>query len=194
MLNRKLSDYLFYGALALILLGVFVIRTISLGNINGRIDEIELSNISLNAQINALEKVVEENKDLQSDHLYELYNRVPSYYTTHELEYSLRSYLQQIGITDTSDTEPDVTVSEPLLLGDDPRFLELNNTYTTVQVEVTFNTYDLNLVEDLLVRLLESDQVFLINAITFNTPDGENPVGVEIQLYTFYNITEEATQ
>ena len=54
MLNRRLSDYLFYGTLAIIALFIILLRIAVVGGQRDRIDQLDRENIQLQAEIDEL--------------------------------------------------------------------------------------------------------------------------------------------
>jgi len=188
MLNRKLNDYIFVGVLLAILAVVLGIRSVALGNINNNIFELERSNKALNVKINNLEKLVEENKSTKPNHLFELYNRVPSYYSYDELYFTVLSQLYLVGINDTPEFNSEVQVTDDKVEVRIPGYEDINTDFTAVEVSVSFNVVSLDTVEDLIQDLYGAEQVYLINSITFNVPEEGQFVTVVITFYTFYNI------
>ena len=186
MLNRKTSNYIFYGTLIAILLAVLVIRTVSLANINGNIEDVTVSNRQVQAQIDDLKDVVQENKDVQIDQLYELYDKVPNFYSQTELTYFTIAQLEQVGITEEGDTLRTVTVDDSVTFPVDSSFAELQQDFKVVEVEVYFNTISVDVVDEFIDLLYQSDQIFIVNSIEYYSPDGENFIGVNVNFLAFY--------
>lgn len=190
MLNRKLSDYIFIGIMLGILLFVLGIRTVALGAINNNILELEGSNITLSKRITKLETKVELYKDVQSDRLFNLYHNVPSYYSYNELYFNVLTQMYLVGINDTPEFNSKVTIEEEVGDVRIPGYDTINSGFKVVEVQLSFNVLSVSTVEDLLDNLYNSEQVFIVNAITFNIPDEilEDYVTVQLSFYTFYDI------
>ena len=151
MLNRKLSNYLFQGSLVLILAAVILARSIIIGNIDSSIEQKTTSNRILQKEITALEAVVEENKGLQSNHLYELYHRVPSYFSQEELEFEIYSYLYLIGLDYQSIYESNIDIKD---YTSTTSFNGLNDVYTIKSISLQFNTTDQESIETIIFELI----------------------------------------
>jgi hypothetical protein len=190
MLNRKLSEYIFYGSLALITIIVLLANTIVMGNINDRIETTNQENIALQTQIDELTEIVQENKNSQTSFIYELYDQVPGVYNGTELTYETISILERLGITESNDYGRNVLVEDSVYFGDDSIFFELSQSYKFVEVEVFFTTQDAQLVADFLDAMYNSNQIFIINEITYRVPDGEDYLGITINLLAMYDVEE----
>jgi hypothetical protein len=191
MLSRKLSNYLFYGSLIAIIAVVLLIRSVTLGGINEKIELLKTSNITLQQQNDALEAQVEEYKDIQINHLYELYGKVPNYYSQTDLTYYTIAQLESIGITEAVDFQRSVYVDTEITFGDESVFGLLSRDFKIVQVQVYFTTLDADKIEEFIDLLYNSEQVFILDSIEYTTPDGVNYIGVTVNFLAFYEIEEE---
>ena len=111
MLNRKASNYIFYLILVGIIAIVYLIRSVMVGGLEGKIETLDNNNISLQAQIDNLKDIVQTNKDVQESHLYELYNQVPQAYYSTELTYLTISKLETVGIDESSGFDRSITLN-----------------------------------------------------------------------------------
>lgn len=186
MLNRKASNYLFYGIIVAILAVIFLIRVTTVGALDSRIETLKRDNILLQAQIDALEVTVEENQNAQIDQLYELYNQVPSYYSQAELTYFTVAQLEILGIDESNSVQRTVTIDRTLTFAPDSTFDTLRDDFEIVGVEVYFNTMTTDVIDDFIDLLYNADQVFIVNNIEYVVPDGENYIGVTIGFLAFY--------
>ena len=186
MLNRKISNYLFYGILVIIVVVVFLVRSITLGNINDKIALLEQQNTSLQTTNDNLEKQVEDYKDIESDYLYELYRKVPSYYSETELAYYVIAKLETIGIDESSDYNRNIYVNSEITFSADSPVGQYQDDFKIVEVQVYFNTLDSALIDDFVDLIYGANQVFIINNIQYNTPNGVDYVGVTINFLAFY--------
>ena len=125
MLSRKTSNALFYGTLLIIFVVVVLIRMVTLGTLNAKIDDITLSNRSIQTQIVELETIVQENKDTQTDHLFELYRIVPLIYNKSDLSNFTKAQLELVGITAETETLRDVDVYDDVTFPVSSIFTEL---------------------------------------------------------------------
>ncbi len=191
MLNRKISDYLFYAVLIIIVGIVFLIRSVTLGSVNDKIAVLEKSNISLQQQNDALELLVEQYKDVQIDHLYELYDRVPNYFSETDLTYYTISQLELIGVTEAVDSQRNVYVETDVNFDSDSIFVDLQDDFLIVKVQVYFTTLDIDVVKEFIDLLYASDQIFIVDNVEYTSPDGFNYIGVIINFLAFYEIPEE---
>lgn len=193
MLNRKISNYLFYGILIVIIALVLLVRSITLGNINEKITLLENQNISLQAANNSLEIQVEDYKDIESDYLYELYRKVPSYFSETELAYFVIAQLESIGIDESFNSNRKITVDTKVSFPAESELGLLKDDFKIVEVQVYFNTLDSSVTDDFIDLIYGANQVFIINHIEYNTPDGVNYIGVSINFLAFYEKEEDAS-
>ena len=190
MLNRKLSDYLFYGVLVIIVGLVLLVRSVVLGDLESKITVLEDSNIALQQENDALEALVEEYKNVQVDHLYELYGEVPNHYSQTELTYYTIALLESIGIDETVDFQRAVYVDTDVSFSAESIFKEMEESFEVVEVQVYFTTLDTSVIEDFVDLLYNSEQIFILSRIEYTTPDGVNYIGVTINFLAFYTIEE----
>ncbi len=186
MLNRKLSNYLFYFILVAIAGTILLVRTFTIGNIDQKIADLETSNLLLQAQISSIEEIVEDNNDIQIDHLYELYSQVPSSLSITELTYYTIAQLELVGVTEEADMQRSVIVDPEVTFPDQTLFSNLQDEFKVVEIQVFFTILDDSVIEEFIDLLYNADQVFVINNIEYYTPDGENFIGVTINFLAFY--------
>ena len=190
MLNRKISNYMFYGILVIIVAAVLLVRSITLGNINNKISNLEASNITLQIANDSLEKTVEEYKDVQMNHLYELYGQVPNFYSQTELTYFTIAQLESIGINEAVDFQRSVYVDSEISFQEGSTFRLLQEDFKIVEVQVYFTTLTDDVIEEFVDLLYNSEQVFIIGSIEYTSPDGLNYIAVTINFLAFYDIEE----
>ncbi len=190
MLNRKISNYMFYAVLIVIVGVVLLVRSITLGNINDEIDLLEKDNITLQLANDNLEKTVEEYKDVQINHLYELYGKVPNFFSQTELTYFTIAQLESIGINESVDFQRSVYVDSEISFHDGTTFNQLQEDFRIVEVEVYFTTLTEDVIEEFIDLLYDSEQVFIVSNIEYTSPDGLNYIGVTINFLAFYDLEE----
>jgi len=179
---------MFYAILVLIAAVVFGIRSIALGTMNSKTDDLEVSNILLQIQIDELEKIVEENKYNQINHLYELYDKVPNYFVPFELNLYTSALLESIGINESFDDNTDVYIKEDKDFIDGTLFGDLQDRFRIIEVQVEFNIMNTEVLEEFIDLLHNSEQVFIVNFIDYSSPDGENFITVNINFLAFYKL------
>jgi len=190
MLNRKVSNYMFYAILVVIVGAILLVRSITLGNINEKIDQLKASNIILQVTNDNLEKTVEENKDIQINHLYELYGRVPNYFSQTELTYFTIAHLEDIGINESIDYQRSVYVDTDITFEVGSTFGNLQEDFKIVEVQVYFTTLETDVIEEFIDLLYNSEQVFIVNSIEYTSPDGFNYIGVTLNFLAFYELED----
>ena len=191
MLNRKVSNYLFIASLVVIVVLVFVIRLVLVGNLTDRIESIDSSNISLQSQIEDLEEIVQDNKEQQVSHVYDLYNTIPNIYSEDQLEYMTVSLLERLDITERVVDQRKVKINPTTSFSRESIFYELSLEYYIVEVDVFFSTSDDSKVLNFIDELYISEQLFIIRDIVYNVPDGNDYIGVAISFLAFYNVDIE---
>jgi len=207
VLNRKTSNYIFYGTLVLILISVFLIRSFALSTLNSNITSVTNSNRNLQSQIDGLKDVVQENKDTETDYVFELYRSVPATYDQTRLENYTISQLELIGITEENVLARSVTPSEEnISFPEGSIFAPLLEDFKVVEVSVYYNTPlpasgendDLS-TEELIEKYInpfidslhDAEQMFIVNNIEYYSPVDSNFIGVTINFLTFYEKVEE---
>lgn len=190
MLNRKVSNYLFYGILVIIVGAVLITRSITIGNINEKITQLENANIVLQAMNDDLEKDVEAYKDFQMNHLYELYSEVPNHYSQTELTYYTIAQLETVGVDESVDFQRSVFVNSEVTFSEGSPFFPLQEDFKIVEVQIYFTTLNTDVVEELMDLLHNSAQVFIVNTVEYTAPDGVNYIGVTINFLAFYEVEE----
>jgi hypothetical protein len=187
MLNRKLSNYIYYGVVASVIVVIFIIRILSVGAINNRIDELKKENVILSAQIETLNDEVQTYYNYQSDYIYNLYKEVPSVYSEQTLEFKITSKLERLGITEHPDfrrTFPtpskDVNISNVILK-------DFKNDYDFVEIQVSFVTEDPDLVTDFIDLMYDDEQLFILNRVAYSVPQEEGDyITVTLSYYAVY--------
>lgn len=194
MLNRKMSNYIYYGVLFAIFAIVILIRVITIGNMNTKIATLKASNVSLQAQIDALEETVEANKDVQTDELYELYHIIPNVYSATALTYKTVSILENLGIDEQDDFQRTVFVNQSKTFDDESMFAGVANDFYVVEVQVYFTTMDAELINEFIDALYNQDQLFIVDYLNYSVPTGENYIGVFVNFLAIYDVEiEEAS-
>jgi len=188
MLNRRLSDYLFYGTLAAIALVIFLIRSIVIGNMNSEIDTLQTENIRLQREIDALSELVQDNRDVQTSHLYDLYATVPNVYSAQTLTYKTVSMLEELGITEEDDLQRTVFINDVLSISGNSEFQTVLQDYYIVEVQVSFTTTNPTIINDLIDMVYSSDQLFIINDVEYTVPTTENFVEMYFSFFAVYDV------
>lgn len=186
VLNRKLSNYIFYFILIGIVAVVYLIRSIMLGGLIDRTKDLDNNNIILQAQIDNLEDIVQTNKDIQESHLYELYNQVPQTYSQTELTYVTIAKLELAGIDESNDFYREITLNSEVVLSGDTALIDAAENFKVVEVIVEFEPTEMAPIEDFLDLLNASEQLFVVNYIEFYTPNGVDSVLVTIHFLAFF--------
>jgi len=188
MLSRRTSNLIFYAIILAITLVVAVTRLLIVGAINNKIDDTVISNRRLQSRIETLEQAVQDNKDTASDHLYQLYDKVPQEFNQEELGYYTEAQLELIGITDDFDVSRTINIIDDVVFDYTSSFYGLEEEFKIVEVFVYFETTDLSLVDQFIDQLYSSEQIFVVSAIEFsNYTSGQN-VGVNITFLAFYEL------
>lgn len=195
MLNRKLSEYLFYGSLALITIIILLINMVVMGNIKEDMETTNQSNIALAAEIEALNEIVQDNKGVQTSHLYGLYNQVPGVYSGQELTFKTFAILEQVGIQQDPDVKRGVEINESILFPQDSALYDLSIDYKLVEVNVSFKSNDITQVYDLIDALYETTQIFIIKGVQYTVPEenSEDLLSMQVSFIAIYR-TQETTE
>lgn len=188
MLNRRTSNYIFYGSLVLILALVFLVRTVVLSQMNAQITTVTNDNRNIQDRIDDLEEIVQDNKFVEIDHLYTLFGHVPNIYNQTELTYYTIAKLELVGVTEDPDMQRQISIDDEVSFPVDSEFDDISDEFKVVEVEVYFNTIDIVVVDQFIDSLYQSEQVFIVNSIEYYSPDGTNYIGVTVKFLSFYNV------
>lgn len=187
MLNRKASNYIFYVILIGIFALIYLLRTVMVGGLIERTDALDNNNVLLQAQINALEDVVQANKDVQESHLFELYQQVPQKYSPTELTYLTIAKLELAFIDESIGYDRSITLNPYVVLDEGSALKDAAEPFKVVEVQVRFATSNVQQISDLVDILNESNQVFVVNYIDFYVPEDEyDYIEVNIHFLTFF--------
>lgn len=191
MLNRKLNNYIFYGIFVLVFIAVFGLRVLLVGSLQDKIIDLDTNNIKLQSQIDALEQIVQENKNVQTSHLYELYDTVPNSFSATNLTYKTVAILESVGVTEANDMQRTVYINDTIEFPSESDFYDIAQDYSFVEIQVSFTTLDSEIVKDFIDELFTSNQLFIINNLEYATSDESNYVVVTISFYAVYNLGTE---
>lgn len=188
MLNRKLSNYIFYASLALIVFIIIIIRTMTLGRLVDDIQTTDNHNIQLQKQIDKLEELVQENKDIQASHLYELYDLIPNVYSGSELKNRTVAILEKMLITADDDTSRSVIINYDANVSNTSEMYEIAQEYYVVEVQVKFTTNDMTKVTQVIDEIFASDQLFILRDIDYTFESSIVFTEVQINFYAIYDV------
>lgn len=188
MLNRRLSDYLFYGTLAAIALVIFLIRSIVIGSMNNEIDTLQTENINLQREIDALSELVQDNRNIQTSHLFELYNTVPNVYSAQSLTYKTVAMLEELGINEEDDLQRTIFIDDTVSFASNQQFQSTLQEYFVVEVQVSFTTTDPDVINELIELVYASDQLFIINDVEYTVPTTDNFVSMYFSFFAVYDL------
>ncbi|MCF7925756.1 MAG: hypothetical protein K9L26_04410 [Candidatus Izimaplasma sp.] len=191
MLNRKATNYIFYASLVVIIGLVFLVRSIALGNINSRNEAIHSENIRLQNQIEDLEILIADYRDVQTEDLYSLYNIIPNVFTAEGLTYKTVAILEELGVDESNDMQRTVYVNQDPTFPSESDLAIIDESYHVVQVEVFFTTQDETIVNGFIDALFDSDQLFIIRELDYDAPDGNNFVGVTVHFIAIYDLDDK---
>jgi hypothetical protein len=187
MLNRKLSNYIYYGVVAFVVVLIFIIRIIAVGSINGKIEKLEKDNVTLQKQITDLNVIVQDNSTAQSAQIFDLYKQMPSVYSGDTLSNKVFSKLERLGITEAVEVERSVIINDVVSLSSIEQLKSFNGVYGFVELQISFNTNDANDVYNFLDSMNDDDQLFVLNRIFYAVPEVDEFVTVSISYFAFYD-------
>lgn len=187
MLNRKLSNYIYYGIVAAVTLLVIIIRVVVMNNVNGDIDSMKRENTTLDQQITALNEDVQTYYNYQSDVIYDLYKEVPNVYNEDMLEFKITSKLELLGISEDEDFQRKVTINPDTTISV-ANLSQYKDKYGYVEIQVSFTISSIQTARDFLDSMYNDDQMFILNRVTYAIPDDESSqeVGIVMYYYAFY--------
>lgn len=193
MLNRRLSDYIFYGILAIITALIILLRVVTVGGQRDSIASLEAENNQLAAEIDALNELVQDNKEIQTSHLFELYDTIPNVFSGESLTYKTVAMLEQLGIDESQDYNRTVLVESNFNVGSSS-LSTVAKDYKIVQVDVSFTTDDITLVTDFIDMLYQSEQLFILDKVNYTETNGEFSQEMNISFFAIYDVDiEDAT-
>lgn len=188
MLNRRATNYIFYGILLGIIGLVFLARVILLGGIEDANAETHQENISLQNQITNLEILVAENRDKQTEDLYLLYDQIPNVYSYESLENRTRAIFEKLGIDESVDYQRTISINENPTLAADSTLENISNDYKIVEVMVYFSSNQTGLIPDMLDAIYEDNQLFIVNSLNFDVGLGYDYTGTTVKFLAIYDV------
>ena len=186
MLNRKLTNYLFLFIVLGVLAVVYLVRSVMLTNLQGDIDDLDNENARLQQQIIALEQTVEEHKDTDVAYLYELSDSIPSNFSDTQLLYNTIALCELAGIGEDIDTQRTIDFEKGVKISGPDELSNFASGYEVVEMHIQFTTQDLSLITDFIQVLYEANQLYLLNTIDYDFPEGNEFIAVSMTYYAFY--------
>ena len=157
-----------------------------LGNMQAKIDELDSENARIQAQIIQLEQTVEENKDSDVAYLYELSDSISPNYSDTQLLYNTIALCELAGIGEDIDTQRTIDFNKDVTISGPSELQTFASAYNVVEVQVQFTTQDLSLISDFLNVIYDANQLYILNTIDYNFPEGNEFIAVNITYFTFY--------
>jgi hypothetical protein len=157
-----------------------------LGNVQGKIDDLDSENARLQTQIIQLEQTVEENRYVDQAFLYELYREVPSVYNETQLVYNVNALLELAGITLNPEVLRTIEIDDEVTVPSASPIASIANQYKVVEITIFFTESDLSKIQDFIDVLAESNQFYLLNELYYSYPINDERVPIQISYYTFY--------
>lgn len=186
MLNRKLTNSLVYIIILAVLAVVYLTRSVMLGNMEEKIAELDQSNEQLQTQIIQLEQTVEEHKDTDVSYLYELSDSIPGNFSDTQLLYNTIALCELAGIGEDIDTQRTIDFQKGVSISGPAELTAFASDYEVVEVHVQFTVQDLTLITSFLDVISDANQLYLLNTIDYNFPEGNEFIAVSITYFAFY--------
>ena len=165
---------------------VYLVRSVMLGNMQGRIDELDTENARLQQQIIALEQTVEEHKDTDVSYLYDLSDSIPGNFSDTQLLYNTIALLELAGIGEEVDTQRTIDFQKGVSISGPDELSNFANGYEVIEMHIQFTTQDLSLITDFIDVLYSANQLYLLNTIDYDFPEGEEFIAVSMTYFAFY--------
>ena len=149
-----------------ILLVIIVIRFVTVGSITNKIDTLEKENITLQKQITELNVIVQDNRNAQTDYIYELNKFIPAIYSGETLEYKIVSKLERLGISEAKIFDRAVVIDETVKLDKVEQLIQYKNAYGVVEIMISFTTQDVTDISNLLDSMFEEEVQVVISPLS----------------------------
>lgn len=188
MLNRKISNYIYYGVVAFVILLIFIIRVIAVGTIDGKIKALEKENVTLQSDITELNIIVQDNNTVQSSLIYDLNKNMPSIYSSETLSNKIYSKLERLGISEAGEFARKISINETASVSNIEE-LAAYASYGIVQVQISFTSNDPDDVYNFLNSMNDDDQLFILSNVSYSIPEADEYITVSLSYYAFYNDT-----
>lgn len=188
MLNRRATNYIFYGILVGVIGLVILARFLLLGSINDINADTHQENISLQNQITDLEILVAENRDKQTEDLYLLFDQIPNSYSYESLENKTRAIFEKLGIDESDDYQRFIQIDDDPVIPADSVLEQYSASYKLVEVMVFFSSNESGLIPDMLDAIYENNQLFIVTNLNFDVGLGFDYTGTTVRFLAIYNI------
>lgn len=192
MLSKKISDFIFVGAILIIFITLFIARILILGQYDSRIDRAEQDSSNLQNQIAEISELVEDNKNDQLPSMVEMYQQVPSEINGGQLIDYINGMLEISGIKKTDTLSRQVILHlDPVSFPDESEFSEVSEELTPYRLQINFQINDTDSLINFIENMEDSKQLFVIQNLSYETPeDSGDPISVTIHYIAFYQSTE----
>lgn len=188
MLSKRASDIIFIIIVLLVIAGIVFMRSIVLGTMDERIEDLEEENQQIHNEIIGLQGMVSEHRDTEMPSRSELNQYVPDLYERNQLEFFIRAQLEIAGIQDSTERSVSMEVSENPTISGSP-YAEAANEFTIVRVGVDIETDDIEEIRDYIDHMYALNQVFVLQNIRYNVPENDGDyVEVTLNFLTFYDL------
>lgn len=193
MLSKKLSDYIFIGAVLFIIITVFVVRILILNQYDSRIENAENDIIRLESQITQVSALVDDNRNDQLSSMVEMYQVTPSEYNGGQLVNYVYGMLELSNIKRDNNLLREVSIQSSSLFPDDSDFRNVPSTLTPYRFRVNVEVESFDYIEDFIDRMHNSEQLFIIETFEYTIPEESvDPIEVNLYFITYYNLDDPA--
>ncbi|MFW6319981.1 MAG: hypothetical protein ACOC1L_07310, partial [Bacillota bacterium] len=139
MLSKKLSDFIFIGAIVIILVVIVVARVVIFNQYDNRIENAENDIARLEQQISQVSALVDENRNDQLPSMVEMYQKVPSELNRNQLINYILGMMQISSIDDKEDHPRTVSLeNQPASFPSGTVFSEVTSDLTPYRIQVSF--------------------------------------------------------
>ena len=189
MLSKRLNDFVLIGIMLIVVGLIFLGRVFVLGNIDADIEDVENDILNLENEISVNQDLVEEYRYENVPSESQLTAQIPREFSSELLIYQVEAQMHLSGIALEDDRNLTIVYFDDQSFPEESRFRELSQTFFTTRVQVRFLANDEDEITDLIDRMYEANQLFLVQGIRYEKIESDEHsynLDVNLNFLTFY--------
>lgn len=188
MLSKRVNDIIFIGIIVVVAVSIIFMRFVLINQIDENITQLRARNETLIQEINVIRGNVDRYRDTAAPTLVELHHSVPRQFDRNQLSLFITSEAFRAGITNEQEFGRTISVNTtPATPLEGSPHRELSNHFNLHIVNLRYTATSLDELYAFLDLLEESNQLFLIHSISYQTANPTTGrIPIDITFYAVY--------
>lgn len=182
MRSRRVNQVAIVALLLVVVGLVFALRIILLGVFDNNIENEEATIRATQVSINEDARLVDLHGQQTLPSMVEMHRYVPSQFVRAQLETFVQSQLEISGISNVSDRNRRVSITESVAGNIDAELTGVD----VYRVHISYRAYNEQEIFDFIDRMTALEQFFILQTISYNIPTEDTSSLVSISYLTFY--------